>query len=182
MGQDKGLVPLAGKPLVEHVLERVASLGDEVLLTTNNHEGYGYLGLKMVRDTRPGAGALPGLHTALASATGEFVLVVACDMPFLNTALLAHQLTLAPQADVVVPRWSDRYQTMHAVYRRETCLQAVASALEQGQKRMISFYGTVGVEIVKEEIVKEFDPAGQTFFNVNTPAELKQADEIVRSA
>lgn len=182
MGQDKGLVPLASKPMIEHVVTRVGSLGDEVLLTTNNPEGYGYLGLKMVGDTRPGAGALPGLYTALSAATGDFVLVVACDMPFLNTPLLSHQLASANQVDVVVPRWEDRFQTMHAVYRRETCLRAVAIALQQGQKRMISFYGSVRVEVVEEEMVRGFDPAGRTFFNVNTPEELKLAEEIIRDA
>src|SRR5690606_40609952 len=53
------------------------------------------------------------------SAQGNTVLVVACDMPFVNRLLLEHLLNLAPEADVVVPRWNDTYQTMQTVYARK---------------------------------------------------------------
>ena len=175
MGQDKGLVLLAGRALVEHVLARVDGLGDEVLITTNNPAGYAYLGMPLASDATPGAGALPGLQTALQAAHGDHVLVVACDMPFLNRPLLAHLLSLAPQADVVVPQWADRYQTLHAVYARRPCLAAVTQALAAGEKRLISFYPQVQVRAVTAAEVAEFDPAGRTFFNVNTPDDLAEA-------
>jgi molybdopterin-guanine dinucleotide biosynthesis protein A len=134
----------------------------------------------MASDPVPGAGALPGLHTALQAAHGEFVLVVACDMPFLNRALLAYQLELASQADVVVPRWQDRYQTMHAIYRRSTCLLAVENALASERKRMISFYDAVKVLEISAETVRQFDPDGRTFFNINTPDDLAQAELLLK--
>ncbi|MCB8951149.1 MAG: molybdenum cofactor guanylyltransferase [Ardenticatenales bacterium] len=176
MGQDKGLVPLAGRPMIEHVLARVAGLGDEILITTNNPAGYAYLGVRLVSDAAPGAGALPGLHTALTAARGDVVVVLACDMPFANRGLLAYMLTLAPAADVIVPIWQDNYQPMQAVYARERALAAVAVALARGQKRMISFYDQVRVRAVMAAEIMPFDADGLTFFNVNTPAELAQAE------
>lgn len=140
MGQDKGLVPLAGKPMIEHVLDKVRGLGDEIILTTNFPENYAYLNLPMASDEAPGAGALPGMMTALRAAAYPHVLIVACDMPFLNRPLLEHLLSLAPQADVVVPFWEENYQPMHAVYGRVRCLEAVEKALERGRRRLISFY------------------------------------------
>jgi molybdopterin-guanine dinucleotide biosynthesis protein A len=179
MGRDKGLVLLAGTPLISHVLARVTGLTDNLLLTTNTPERYAQFGLRMASDPVPGAGALPGLHTALQAAQGEFVLVVACDMPFLNRKLLTYQLELAAQTDVVVPRWLDRYQTMHAVYRRTSCLAAVENALASGQKRMISFYDAVEVLEISAETVRQFDPDGRTFFNVNTPDDLAEAELLL---
>ncbi len=178
MGQDKGLVLLAGEPLIEHVLACVNGLGDEVLITTNNPEAYEYLGVRTASDREPGAGALPGLATALEAARGDAVLVLACDMPFLDRSLLAHLLALAPRVDAVVPRWLDRYQTMHAVYRREPCLNAIQNMLSQGRKRLISFYDDVRLLTVAESEVARFDPAGRSFFNINTPGDLVEAERI----
>lgn len=179
MGRDKALVSLAGRPMIEHVLARVAGLGEETIVTTNRPDDFQFLGLPLATDEEPGAGALPGLRTALQAAQGDKVLVVACDMPFVNRLLLEHLLALSGEGDVVVPRWNDMYQTMQSVYARKKCLKAVEKALEQGERRMISFYPQVKVRIVKQEEVAEYDPTGRSFFNVNTPDELAEAERFL---
>lgn len=179
MGEDKGLVPLAGRPMIEHVLTRVAGLGDETLVTTNNPDSYDFLGLPMASDPEPGAGALPGLRTALKAAHGDTVLVLACDMPFVNRLLLEHMLAQSSNADVVVPRWEDNYQTLHAVYNRKRTLRAVEQALADGERRMISFYPQLRVHVVEPEQISQYDPQGRSFFNVNTPDELLEAERLL---
>ena len=179
MGRDKGLAPLAGKPMLEHLLARVDGLGNEILLTTNFPEKYACLGLRMVSDEIPGAGALPGLSTALQASRGKIVLVLACDMPFVNRPLLEHLLSFAHQADVIVPRWEGVFQTMHAVYVRDSCLTAVQAAIEKGEKRMVSFYPQVHVLTIEADEIARFDPNGRSFFNVNTPNDLTIAEEML---
>lgn len=181
MGRDKALVPLAGLPMIQHVLARLEGLGDEMLVTTNNEE-LEFLDLPLIPDEEPGAGALYGLRTALQAARGDTVLVVACDMPFVNRLLLEHLVELSAKADVVVPRWNDRYQTLQSVYARKKCLKAVEDALESGEQRMISFYPQVKVRIVPPEEVGEYDPTGSSFFNVNTPEDLSKAEEFLSQA
>jgi molybdopterin-guanine dinucleotide biosynthesis protein A len=181
MGEDKGLIALGDRPMVEHVVERVSGFGDEILITTNHPDRYAYLGLPTAGDNEPGAGALPGLRTALAAARGATVLLVACDMPFLNRHLLAHLLSLAPAADVIVPHWDDRFQTMHAVYARQPALRAVRAALDRGERRMISIYDDLNVLPVEAEQVARFDPEGKSFFNVNTPEDLLLAEALWRA-
>lgn len=181
MGRDKALVPLAGLPMIQHVLARLEGLGDETLVTTNNEE-LDFLDLPLISDEEPGAGALYGLRTALSAARGDTVLVIACDMPFVNRLLLEHLVELSEKADVVVPRWNDRYQTLQSVYARKKCLKAVEDALESGEQRMISFYPQVKVRIVPPEEVAEYDPTGRSFFNVNTPEELAEAEEFLSQA
>lgn len=182
MGRDKALVPLADQPMIQHVLARLVGLGDETLVTTNNPDRFEFLDLPLVSDDDPGAGALPGLRTALRAARGDKVLVVACDMPFVNRLLLEYLITLSTQADVVVPRWNDRYQTMQSVYARKNCLAAVEDALAQGERRMISFYPQVKVRIVSPEEIAEHDPRGRSFFNVNTPEDLLEAERLLAQA
>jgi molybdopterin-guanine dinucleotide biosynthesis protein A len=183
MGTDKGLVPLAGKLMIEHIIDKVDLLGDELVLVTNNAPAYAYFGLRIVSDDEPGAGALPGLKTALTAATGTYVLVIACDMPFLNRDLLQHQIDLAFNTgkDIIIPRWDDHLQTMHAVYKKESCLPAVTHALEDNQQRMISFFPSVHVHKIEPDEVAGFDPHGRSFLNINTPEELVEAEKLIKS-
>jgi len=178
MGRDKALVHLAGRPLIQHVLDRVASLGDEILVTTNHPEAYAFLGVRLVADAVPGQGALGGLRTALAVARGETVLLLASDMPFVSPLLLGRMLALAPQADVIVPRWKGEYEPLQAVYSK-ACLPAVEAALEAGKRRMISFYPEVRVHVVEESEVSSLDPLGLSFLNINAPRDFVRAERIV---
>ena len=168
--------------MIEHIIERVARLDHPLHLITNHPNHYAYLDIPMSSDAEPGAGALPGLQTALSAVESELVLLIACDMPFVNCDLLQFQLAQAEDADVVVPVWEGFHQTMHAVYRRETVLAAVESALVRKQRRMISFYGDVRVREISAETIAQFDPLGHTFYNVNTPADLAHAHTIMGQA
>lgn len=181
MGQDKGLVELAGRPLVQHVLDRVGQLGDEVWITTNRPQAYAFLGTPIASDPQPGLGALVGLRTALRAARGDTVLVVACDLPFLQPALLQHLLSLAGEADVVIPRRDGKFEPLHAVYRR-SCLTALEAALARGDSRMISFFPDVRLLPVDESDLALYDPEGLSFFNVNTPDDLIRAERQLQAA
>lgn len=178
MGRDKALLPLGGKPLIEHVLQRVEGLGDEVLVTTNRPEDYAFLGKRMVGDQRPGAGALDGLLTALEAAGGERVLLLACDMPFVSRSLLEHMLAIETDAEVVIPRRGGKLQPLHAIYAK-SCAGPVREALGAGEKRMISFFPRIQTWIVEQEILDQYDPDGLSTFNVNTPEELTQAEQLL---
>ncbi len=180
MGRDKGLVPLAGRPMISHVIERTAHLGDDVLITTNQPEAYSFLGFPMASDPVPGAGSLAGLHTALQAARGDTVVVLACDLPFVSAPLLEYMLRLSSEADVVIPLRDGEYEPLHAVYRR-ACLAPLESALAAGEKRMISFFPFVRVQPVESDELDRFDPRGMSFFNVNTPAELEMAERLYRT-
>jgi len=179
MGRNKALLPLAGRSLIEHLLARLEGLGDEILITTNRPQDYSFLGLRLVSDLVPGIGALSGLHAALAAAHGRSVLVLACDMPFISRPLLEHLVGLAPQADVVIPLHGDKYEPLHAVYNPRNCLPALENALAAGAKRLISFFPQVKVLPVEESELSRLDPYGLSFFNINTPEDLAQAERIL---
>jgi molybdenum cofactor guanylyltransferase len=181
MGKDKGLVSLAGRPLVHHVIDRVRSLGSELWITTNRPDAYAFLGVPTASDAQPGQGALAGLRTALQAARGDTVLVVACDMPFLHPPLLQHLLDRAAEADIVIPRRAGEYEPLHAVYQR-TCLVAVEAALARGDSRMISFFPDVRLLPIEPPELTRFDPDGRSFFNINTPDDLAEAERLLRAA
>ena len=179
MGQDKALMPFLGHPLIQRVVDRLNPIADELLVTTNNLDDYRFLGLPLFRDIKPGRGALGGLYTALSSATCEAVAVVACDMPFASTSLIeaANRLLVQEDADVVTPDSGEGLEPLHAVYRRETCIPAIESAIEADKWRLISWFPQVKVRILLPDEFKTFDPSGLAFWNLNTPEEFAEAEK-----
>ncbi len=173
MGTDKSFVLFQGRPLIEVVLERVAGLGAETLLVTNNPPAYAHLGLPMFSDVLPDNGPLGGIYTAVLRAQNPYVLVVACDMPWLNPKLLTYQLDLRHAADIVVPRWDKYPEPLHAVYSK-ACLPAIEASLQAQMLKITSFYGRVTVRFVGRKEIEAVDEDGRSFANLNTPEDLER--------
>jgi molybdopterin-guanine dinucleotide biosynthesis protein A len=182
MGQDKGLALFLGQPLVARLVQRLASLGNETLVTTNQPESYRFLNLPLVPDQLPGRGALGGLYTALSAASGEAVAVVACDMPFASPALLRLEcdLLFESDADLVIPRRIDGLEPFHAAYRRLTCLPHVQAALQADQRRVDAWFPNVRIRYLTADEIAPYDPRGLVFLNVNTVEELQAAQQVAQ--
>jgi molybdopterin-guanine dinucleotide biosynthesis protein A len=182
MGRDKALLPFNGKPLIERVVNRVAALGDELIITTNKHGDYMKFGIPLYEDIIPGYGALGGLYTALSVSRFPVVIVVACDMPFVSAGILAMSIEIlqADNADVVIPRTDNGYEPFHAVYRRETCLPAIKHAIQSGEKRIISWFPSVTISPIPVSELLEHDPQRIAFMNLNTKEDFIIAEEFAR--
>ena len=182
MGTDKALKPFLGRPLIQRVTDRLKPIADELIVTTNQPEDYSFLDLRLFPDLKPDRGALGGLYTAIASATHPQVAVVACDMPFASPMLIEamSRLLVEKEADVVIPRSDDFYEPLHAVYRRETCLPAIESAIDADQWKVIAWFPQVKVYELSPDDVNQYDSQGLAFWNVNTPEEFAKAEEIAK--
>lgn len=183
MGRDKALVNLAGKPLIEHVIERSADLGQaETILITNRPTQHVHLGLPMFRDLVPDKGSLGGIYTALAQARSPDVLVLACDMPFVNSDLLRYMADqIRADIDIVVPRVAGYPQGLHAIYKT-TCIKPIENQLAANRLKIIRFYDQMRVRYLDETDYAAFDPEGRAFANLNTPEELAEAELLLRAA
>ncbi len=183
MGVNKATLPFLGQPLITRVVERLSRTANEILITTNQPDELGFLGLPLYADIHVGAGALGGLHTALSYAQHPLVAVVACDMPFASAVLVERQLNLALEhgEDAIVPVSPDGFEPLHALYRKSTCLPAVENALQSGKRRMISWFENVKVRGVDETILTEWGIEARTFINVNTPEELAAAEQLAQT-
>ena len=191
MGTDKALLSLGGRTLIEAVIATVSALSREVIVVSNATQSLRHLGVRLVSDIYPGKGSLGGIYTGLRQARTPYSLVVACDMPFINLPLLRYMGSLASQADVVIPRASDpsrppargraavtakevNLHPLHAIYA-QTCQRPIERLLAAGELRIIDFFPEVRVRYVEEAEVDRFDAAHLSLFNVNTPADLAQA-------
>ncbi len=205
MGQNKAWVELEGKPLILRVIEALRRVCDEIIVVVNDTSGYEQLGVQLTGDVFPNTGSLGGIYSGLHAAKNEYAIAVACDMPFLNPALLTYLLKLAPGFDVVIPSVPDEGKAkpkqdkedarqraplpktakdfhlhpLHAVYAK-TCLSAMEQAIRREDLRMISFHNAVRVRIVEASELDSLDPQRRSFWNVNTPDELARAEKVLR--
>lgn len=180
MGTDKSFVELLGKPIIEHLAERVHDLGqDETILVTNRPAEYAHLRLPMHLDVLPDKGSLGGIYTAITYSRNPYTLVIACDMPFANPDLLQYMIGLcaADEYDVIVPRTDGYPEGLHAIYSK-SCLGAIRKRLEADRLKVMGFYEDVRVRYLDEREYQPFDPKGLSFFNVNTPQELENARQL----
>jgi molybdopterin-guanine dinucleotide biosynthesis protein A len=180
MGENKALLALEGRKLIERVADALAALTDDILIIANEAEPYRFLDRPIIPDIRPGYGPLMGLYSGLKAARGELALLVAVDMPFLSPDYLRFLLALAPGYDVVIPRTGHRLHPLCAVYRRESCLPAIEQAIARGQRRLIAFHPQMRVRQVDEAELRRIDPDLRALMNVNTPEELEAARRLLK--
>ncbi len=174
-GVDKGLVPFQGRPLVAHVLERLAPQADEVLINANREtETYASLGYPVIQDTIGGfAGPLAGLQTGMSAARNELVLTVPCDSPFLPADLAVRLLAALQdnQADLAVARTGDQPHPVFCLCRK-ALLPNLTQFLENGGRKIDAWYASL------KTVEVPFDDEADAFANINTPEELKCLQQV----
>jgi molybdopterin-guanine dinucleotide biosynthesis protein A len=168
------------------VLDQVTRFADDVLLVASNRPAYARFGVPIVPDLHPGTGVLGAIASALAAARHAHCLVVACDLPFLNPALLRWMVEQPRDYDVLVPRLPGRsrqgdgwvYQTLHAIYGKG-CQAAINERLAEDRLQVIGFFPAVIVRPIGPDVIERLDPTGHAFFNANEPAAAAAARRLI---
>ncbi len=174
MGQNKALMPLGGERLVDRVMRVLRESCSALLMVTNSPDVYADVGIDMVGDIWPGKGSLGGIYSAIEHAKTPYVLVVACDMPFLQAASLTYLIEQIGDFDVVMPDVLGEQQPLHAIYAK-TCLEPIRRRLEADRLKIVGFLPDVRVRTVTEAELRPFDPELLAFQNLNTPGEFEAA-------
>jgi molybdopterin-guanine dinucleotide biosynthesis protein A len=187
-GKDKGLVALAGKPLILHVIDRVSKVVDEVLVIVSSKDQKNkfetILGEKanLVIDKDDSQSPLVGAITGFESAKGEYSLLLPCDTPLVSTHIVQFLLDMCTNRSAAIPRWTSGYiEPLQAAYHTKFALTAAKTALKQGNMNMRSMIDNLsGVRYVSTMVLEQLEPDLLTFFNVNTPQDLKKADSLLK--
>ncbi|WP_374501093.1 molybdenum cofactor guanylyltransferase MobA [Zoogloea sp.] len=170
-GQDKGLVELAGQPMVKHVLDRLAPQVHQLMINANrNAAAYARLSPWVVADRLTGfVGPLAGLDAALhePALEGDWVLTCPCDSPFLPLDLAPRLLTAARAANAQVVMVSVGGQPEPAfLLAHRGVAPSLAAFLEGGGRQIRRWVGET------QHVVVDFSDCPGAFSNINTPEEL----------
>jgi molybdopterin-guanine dinucleotide biosynthesis protein A len=181
LGHNKALETVGNRSLLECAVYNLGLLDSNIIIVTAREQSFpqftGYPKLRIVTDTYPGKGPLGGIYTGLAASDSFRNLVVACDMPLLNQALLSYMIQVSADFDLVVPRLDNMVEPLHAIYSKD-CLAPVGELLKEDNLRVSDLFPMVRVRYVEAEEINRFDPRHLSFFNINTQADLAMAREL----
>jgi molybdenum cofactor guanylyltransferase len=179
MGRDKALTPLAGRPMIAHVLERLRPQIDFAIISANGDSArFDGLGAPVIGDKDPNAfaGPLAGISAALAFARNRQATLLAsapCDAPFLPVNLVARlrEALEAANASAAVPRYAGEIEPMFGLWR-VSMHEEIESTLTRGEDSPRALLKRCGAAVV------DFagQSAGNPFENINDFAALAAAE------
>jgi molybdopterin-guanine dinucleotide biosynthesis protein A len=184
---DKAVADLAGTPMIRRVIDRVAPAVDGVVINCRDEQtrairealdGVG-VPVAFAADEYPDEGPMAGMATGLRAVAGEYAFVVACDMPFVDSAFVDYLFERAVGHDAAVPRPDQWFETTHAVYRATAMADACEAALEAGEARIVAPLFDLDFVVVDAEAVHEHGHR-RTFENCNTREDFADAERRLR--
>lgn len=171
MGTDKGFVLLKNKPFVQHIIDVLAPLVNEIIIVSDNSD-YDKFKVKRVEDIIKESGPLAGLYSGLYHSKTERNIVLSCDIPLVNTQILNQLIAVDDEAiDVVQCQAQDKTMPLIALYKKRV-LNDCLTTLESGERRLRVFINQLNTKTIHIEQELEKYTA-----NINTPNELKQLQD-----
>ena len=181
-GADKPMLPLAGKPLIAHVIERAAPQVEELLINANADAArFVAFGHQVIADAETGylgplAGMLACFEWVKENRKGaEWLVSFACDCPYLPRDVVNQLIEGARRNDVpiAVAASGGRHHPVFAAWSMRLPLSSEDVLQTRGLRKvddLIAAFANTRVEFAATAI----DP----FFNINTPEDLKHAEAV----
>ena len=162
-GRDKSTLLVDGRTIRDRQIAALTALTDDLQI--------------VVSDIVPGCGPLGGLHAALTAARHDTLFLIACDMPYVSSPFIAYLLSLAGDADIVVPQSERGYHPLCAVYTC-ACLEPAAARLANRRLGMREFVDSMRTRVVPVEDIRRFGDPDRLLANVNTPADYAALEAL----
>jgi molybdopterin-guanine dinucleotide biosynthesis protein A len=188
MGTDKGLLMLAGKSLLQHVVDAVRGSVSQIVVVTSSEgrlENYSKLRLSDVvftidqsKNRSPLIGAATGFHVA----DGEYSILLPFDSPFVVSEVVSLLFKICAGKVACIPKHPNGHiEPLHAVYKTSVAMTCAEATIAEGRLDMRGMIEKMqNVMFVSTVALQELDPTLKTFFNVNTQADLMKADALIR--
>ncbi|WP_109512297.1 molybdenum cofactor guanylyltransferase MobA [Pseudomonas ovata] len=170
-GRDKGLLDWQGRPLIETLHHTVRPLTDDLIISCNrNQDRYAAYADRLVEDAERGfPGPLTGILAALTVVRHDYLLVLPCDVPRVDAALLMQLRTLAAQhpGRPVMVREGEHWQPLLCIIAlaHARVLQAAWQDGERSPRRALSPLHPLALQCA---------PGDPRLSNLNTPQLLAQ--------
>jgi molybdopterin-guanine dinucleotide biosynthesis protein A len=169
-GQDKSRLVVEGRTIIVRQLEILQQVTSEVYVVGAPEGRFDDLGLRSVPDVLPHLGAIGGIYSAVAVSQSEQVLVVACDLPFLDAGVLR---TLTEKSIGRDGAWvtSERgIEPLLACYRRQTASK-IRARIDRRQLKASDLATTLDMYALTGDELAALGPVDRLLANVNTPAD-----------
>jgi molybdopterin-guanine dinucleotide biosynthesis protein A len=142
MQSEKGLVLFQGKPFIEHIIQAILPITEQIKLITTTKE-YDYLPYPKIPDIISDKGPLGGIHTALTNSETEFNLILSCDIPLISTELLSELISKHNnEAEITVFASESRLHPLIGIYSKKV-LPVIKSAIDNDELKMMDLLAKI---------------------------------------
>ncbi|MDP6685651.1 MAG: molybdenum cofactor guanylyltransferase [Candidatus Omnitrophota bacterium] len=171
MKTDKAFVKIGSKTMIEELISRLENKFSKLMIIANEKEKYAGLGIEVIKDIIPEKGPLGGIYTALVKSDSFYNFIFSCDAPFVNLDLIDYMISEREGIDIIVPRWNNRFEPLHAIYSKN-CIEAIERQLGKNELKVTNFFQYVKVRVIDEKEISRFVSSQPFFANINTPQDL----------
>ncbi|MHB1117002.1 molybdenum cofactor guanylyltransferase [Sideroxydans sp.] len=175
MGQDKAGLLLEGTTLLQRATVTMQQIFPKVIVSVRQPRAE--VLLPQVCDAEADGGPLAGLVAGLAQVETPWMFAVACDMPFIQPAVIERMAELRGEHQAVVPLIGGHPQPLFAFYSK-AALDTLREMQAAGEKRVRAVLQQLDVRYVNEAALRDYDPQFRSFFDLDTPQDLKAAQEL----
>lgn len=169
----KGLLKVNGLTIIERNINILKEIFHRVVISTNSPEIYFPFGVPLIGDIIKERGPMAGIFSMLVSAWVDPVFVIACDMPFVKKELIVYmkdrfeELSVCNDIDAMVPRFNGEVEPLFGIYN-PSIKDRVEESLKAGQKGLYVFLQNINTVYIEEQEIRDIDPDGLSFVNINT--------------
>ena len=178
-GQNKAFIRVGQKRMLDRLYDVFSDLFDDIILVTNHPLKFLDWDLTIVTDIFSVRSSLTGIHAGLFYMKHPFGFFSACDTPFLKKELVESLIErIENSTDIIMPETSAGFEPLCAIYSKRCLKQADQHLKENKLKIQLAFRGH-RIKYIPESVLLQKDPELISFFNINTPDDLAQAEEMV---
>lgn len=168
-GRAKYLFEYEGETFLQRQIKTLTLVTDEIILSCRDEEQArevtAIFPYPCVIDSIKGTGPVEGIRSALSHIKGDFIIIVACDMPFISAAVIEELFTRIGCADVAIPEWeAGHLEPLHAVYRREALIWFFS---HYTARRIRDITDQLSTLVIPVNEIQKLDPELKTFTNIN---------------
>lgn len=185
-GYERGLIPIAGRPMIEYVLDTIPDEVTDVLIAVNDEEkaeAYGELAEKhwarVVVAGDIASSIRRQVEFAVSAASGDSVVILPCDAPLLTKEFTSFLVEASKKFSAVLPRNQAReVMYLMAAYQTKAFSEVFAANPEDGMEELIK--KVKKVLYLSSNSLKIFDEKLTMFFRVNNPSDVNRAERFLR--
>jgi molybdopterin-guanine dinucleotide biosynthesis protein A len=172
MGQNKALLKLGNFTIIEHVIEVLKPLCNDIILSVNNHD-LDFLPYRKIKDIFDDIGPISGIYSTLMESETDENFIVSCDTPFINKELLSLFQSEAKNYDIVLPVYKNKIQPITGLFKKRV-LWDIELQLEMKNYVPVNIFEKCNTKFI--DIDDSVLPnADRIFLNINKTEDYQQA-------
>ncbi|MGI6704183.1 MAG: molybdenum cofactor guanylyltransferase [Clostridia bacterium] len=175
MGFDKALMEICGQPIVGLIIKQLRKVFDDIIVVTNNPDGFSGLDARITSDILRDSGPLGGIHAGLMHSKSQYAFLTACDMPIVSPEYAKYMTEIAQEElpHAVISEKGSWIEPFHALYSRELT-EDIERSVKRGIYKIFDVLKYKNVIRISENKVREYSPDLGVFTNLNHIKDLEE--------